>query len=459
MGKVGHRVALALLAGVAISCGSDDSGDTLNVDDATKDGGAVDGGPICGLETDAQLCARLGKSCGTASGIDLCGNNRESVACGLCPSSPTECIFTGDPTGASDSTDALVDAIQCSVDNDFAVVRIPKGKFIIKKKVAVPSGVPISGEADASFGVNGPIPYDSLPQLVFDGVTDDGLELAARSSVRGIQVTGGLQSANKALLRVAGEAVTISNVKITGGQWGIRSEAAIDAKDLFITNVFMVIPQGGIAIGKATGASRIENVHVWNPTADTPPFPAFLFTFTEKLTTSLLSAFKYPFAVQVANATVDFAGFEGDLCNDGIASLGASNVHIAGGTLFSHFTSVIVDGTSNVVVTGSHIATNGQPSIWVKSAGASLALTGNTILRESNGFTAPAVRVDAAKNLSIVGNSIAAYGIGIYFTGPPKAGAVFGNAIQVLDAASTGWFPAGVGATTFTGNSTNRVPL
>lgn len=51
--------------------------------DETNNGFSVDVEAVC--ETDAQLCTRLGKTCGQVTGVDNCGLSRTVLSCGTCP--------------------------------------------------------------------------------------------------------------------------------------------------------------------------------------------------------------------------------------------------------------------------------------------------------------------------------------------------------------------------------------
>ena len=186
--------------------------------------------------------------------------------------------------------------------------------------------------------------------------------------------------------------------------------------------------------------------------------PAFVIVGTDNLVTSLLSAFNYATAIEIVNANAELAGFEGDLCAIGLTASGSSNVNVTGADFFSHFTSVISDGNATVTVAGSHLVSNGNAVAIVRSAGATLVLSGNTILRDALNFAAPAIRVEAAQRAVISGNTIVANGVGLVFAGAPARGSVFGNIISIVDAASPAWFPATVDSTAFSANATNRVP-
>ncbi len=59
--------------------------------------GSSNNGGSCVPETDGQFCARLGKTCGSASGADNCGQNRTAVTCG------PACSTGSDPTNPLDS--------------------------------------------------------------------------------------------------------------------------------------------------------------------------------------------------------------------------------------------------------------------------------------------------------------------------------------------------------------------
>ncbi len=110
---------------VALSCGGDDSAAT----GTRPDGGDAS---VCAKENDDAFCARLGRSCGPLNGRDLCGNDRVAVGCGLCPTAvASSCLFAGDPSGVKDSTLALREAIQCSLDHGYASVALPKGDYKI----------------------------------------------------------------------------------------------------------------------------------------------------------------------------------------------------------------------------------------------------------------------------------------------------------------------------------------
>jgi formylglycine-generating enzyme required for sulfatase activity len=51
---------------------------------ASGSGGAGGAGGACNPETDAALCTRLGKYCGSTMAMDNCGTNRTVVSCGSC---------------------------------------------------------------------------------------------------------------------------------------------------------------------------------------------------------------------------------------------------------------------------------------------------------------------------------------------------------------------------------------
>lgn len=84
----------ALCARIGAECGNVDAVDLCG-DARTVACGACPSGSVCGggstpnrcasctVETDAELCARLGKNCGSVTATDNCGTSR-SVACGTC---------------------------------------------------------------------------------------------------------------------------------------------------------------------------------------------------------------------------------------------------------------------------------------------------------------------------------------------------------------------------------------
>jgi poly(beta-D-mannuronate) lyase len=62
--------------------------------------GGVSTVPACQPETDATFCARLGKNCGTVSGADNCGQSRTVTSCGTC-TAPATCGGSGTPNVCS----------------------------------------------------------------------------------------------------------------------------------------------------------------------------------------------------------------------------------------------------------------------------------------------------------------------------------------------------------------------
>ncbi len=448
MSRISTR-ALPFLV-LALSCG--DANDDENTAPRPP-------GNACEKESDAAFCIRLGKTCGVVSGVDLCGVERTNFSCGSCPTTQSFCGFVGDPSGATDSTQALRDAIQCSIDNGFAQVKIGKGTFAVAEKIVVPERVPLVGEEDGTFGMNGPTPYDALPILRFpSGLADDALVLSKNASITGVQfVAGGQAGETHAVIRIAGEDIAIRNVKITSGQWGILSNAATDARGAFISNVFMVAPRGGVSIAKATDTTRVENVHVWNNDGNLATTSAFSFHNVKGLVAPLLSTFNYQTALEVQDSEMTVLGFQGDLCVNGLVASGTSNVVVSGGSFFSHFTSLSVDDSSRVSMSGSFMTSNGNPTVWVRSSSASLALSGSTIIRDADGFSPPAMRVDGARLLSITGNTIRSGATGILFTAGATGGSVYGNTIDIVNS-GTAWSPSGVGGVAFKANATNAAP-
>jgi hypothetical protein len=63
----------------------------------------------CRAESDASFCARLGRNCGAASGNDNCGSARSVASCGLC-TQPATCGGDGRPgvCGCSGESDAVL---------------------------------------------------------------------------------------------------------------------------------------------------------------------------------------------------------------------------------------------------------------------------------------------------------------------------------------------------------------
>ncbi len=68
-----------------VSCGTCSGSSTCG-------GGSTPGGCGCTPESDAQYCARVGRSCGGTSGLDNCGTTRSIASCGTC-TSPNTCTF------------------------------------------------------------------------------------------------------------------------------------------------------------------------------------------------------------------------------------------------------------------------------------------------------------------------------------------------------------------------------
>jgi hypothetical protein len=363
------------------------------------------------------------------------------------------CLMQGDPTGTTDSTAALRDALACAAARPGLPVRLSPGIYRIRERIEVPRHVTIVGAQFGSFGVNGPprptmgIPdvYDSLPQLYFEAdLRSDALVLGEGASIRGIQiVTPSREHGESALLRIAGRGVSIRNVKLTNGQWGIASSPGVDVAGLHISDVVMVAPQSGLSIAHATGSNHVENVHVWNNSfAPGDGVYGFVFGTVSALTAPRLSTFNYQTALVLWSSDAIFTSFVDDFCVQGVQALGTTRATFAGGLLFSHRTAVRVEGEASVAVSGAQLQTNGAPAVIIASPDASLTLVGNIIDRGADAWNDPAIWVTGARALAITGNSIRAHGHGIAFDAEPRGASVFGNTFRLLRAGSSAVFPA-----------------
>ncbi len=405
-----------------------DAGIVGNVDG----GHTPDGGPICTPESDRAFCDRQAVTCGRASGVDTCGTSRVDVRCGQCPEALRTCRVNADTTGATPANEALREALACAQQTGLPA-ELPKGQHTLTEKIIVPPGVELVGEDEASYGINGPLAFDSLPVLLFSpAVTGDGLELSAGATLTGVQLQSeATASPGSALIRVNGRDVTISNTRVTNGYWGIHSQDTVDASHLSIVNVSMVAPRGGVYIGFAPDGARLQTVHIWNNNFDRPAVQAFLFRSTPGLTAAQLSAYNYSTTMELLDSPgVNVTGLQGDFCAEGLKLSGRSHINLTAATLYSHQTAATVTGSASLSATGSLFVSNGSPTFAMRSAQASLSLTSSTVRRNFPGISAPGIQVDAANQVVLTGNSFVVTGQAITFNGAPRRATVFGNSFQ-----------------------------
>ncbi|MRG98607.1 right-handed parallel beta-helix repeat-containing protein [Polyangium spumosum] len=387
------------------------------------------------------------------------------------PSSAKVCdvVMAGaDPAGVADSTQAFKDAMTCSTLNGNIPVFVPSGQYKITQKLTVPVAVSLVGTQSGGVGVNGPPNYDSLPRLNFPaGMNSDAIVLQERTSINGIQLYFSTQQASGAALRVTGVGVDIRNVKLTSPFYGILGADTDNVGRIHVSNVFMVQPRIGVHLGQTLDVSRVENVHVWNNGGIVSGSYGFVFARNDYLNASNISVFQADVGVEFTDSTnaatpggsiASISNLQADACVTGVNVRGNARVSMGASTVFVHYYGMVAYDSSTVTVSGTQFQTNGGATIWMRSANASATISGCSIDRTSKASPSNAVLVDAAKYITVTGNTMAVYGHGVMFHAAPTLGVVSGNAIHITNPYGRAWWGTWGTGTVISGNASNLLP-
>ena len=382
---------------------------------------------MCGRSPMARLCASL-VACAAISTVGLAAdalNVRDFGAAG---------DGRADDTGAF--RQALAAAAQLPTGRS---VEVPPGTYRITAPLTVDSTLLVGLAA-------GGWPADSrpLPTLLVDvpapqpcviartGASLHGLSLdyvygddPGREFGPGVQLSGG--------------GVSLTNLLLHNPTEGIMWDGSTNIGRLNIENVFIVNARlCGVYVARTLDMATLRNVEVWNYVPElvntctgfrlghndeirlancAVVAAAIGFHFVE---TPLPDGAKGATWGGMSNCTVDFSGV-------GVKVDAANILRINGGSFWAHHFGVVVNGRSNVILSGADVRANGGHCLHVQDCD---SVTVSGCLFKKNGrewSTAAKVQLDGGRNLVLSGCSFDDTSAGVHIGPGATRFAITGN--------------------------------
>lgn len=345
--------------------------------------------------------------------------------------------------GSTDDTIAFQNAITQSTALKKSIY-VPYGEYIITQTLSLSDQL-LFGEPSGAWSSDN----NTLPTIKQTNVEANAVILNAGGSVSGLNfrydnnmLGTPIQYAPTILLNGVG--TRVSNIKIYGSWIGIDSAAGANTGRVVIEDIFIsCAAYMGIRLDGGWDASTLHNIEVWAPGSIYNGYfgangIGIQLEHNDGLRMS--NTFVYGAGTGILIKQTGANGVWGnltnvstDFCAVGLRMLGTHHVTINGGSLWSHYTGLHLDGEYNEVnVVGTDIRSNGASAVLIDHSYA-VNITGCNITRTYDAFEAPAVNIQGASYVVLDGNHLNAMAHGIVVGSQAYSVIITSNIINVTD--------------------------
>lgn len=246
-------------------------------------------------------------------------------------------------------------------------------------------------------------------------------------------------------VQLSGGGVSLTNLLLHNPTEGIMWDGATNIGRLNLENVFIVNARKcGVYVARTFDVATLRNVEVWNYVPDlVNTCTGFRLGHNDEIRLSncvvVAAAVGFHFVETerpdgtpgttwggMDNCTVDFSGV-------GIKVDAANILRVNGGSFWAHHFGIVVDGRSNVIVTGADIRANGGHGLHVLDCD---TVTVNGCLFKKNGDQWPAtakVQLDGGEAVVISGCTFDATSAGVRVGPGARRFSLTGNLFAEMD--------------------------
>lgn len=352
-----------------------------------------------------------------------------------------DCGAVGD--GKTDDSAAFLAAIEQARQAGVPVY-VPRGQYVVTRTLTL-EGMGMTGPSVGAW----PADNDALPSLLVPRAGGPAVHLLAGGSLQGLDLTctgpEPDETTGSDTVLVSGVGCYVRNVRIRFPWNGIMADGQSNVGRLVIENVFMVSPLNvGVRVTGTWDVPALRNVEVWNA----GPVPRGLdrgigFHLGKndllRATDCFVFAMRYGFLLeeqiegcQVTGGTWGlFTGCSTDFCGTGMCIRGSHQVSISGGCFWDHGEGLLVEGDgARVQLTGAELKSNLTPAVVVRG-GDHVVITGCSLLRPMEQYTAPALMHDRGL-LTLTGCYLMSCDIGVDIGPHVSACLAQGNMVRAL---------------------------
>ncbi len=320
--------------------------------------------------------------------------------------------------GIADDTDAFERAItQAQQTLAGAAVHVPPGRYRISRTLTLKS-VRLQGATGGAWNSDSM----AVPVLTLTNRDEPGLRLDAGGAVHGLMLDtdwGGQPIGPRPpAIELAGVGCRVTETKIWNAWDAILADGKNNVGRALIEKCFIVnVHNTGVRMTGTLDSSWISKVEVWSPGSETflKQGVGFLLGQNDVLLMSDCFVFKawrgYRFMDKIPGCAIkggtwgSMSNCSADYSDKAISVEGTHTVSITGGTYWTHFGALRIEGAgAQVRVSGAELGANGLPAVEILSARA-VTLSGCQIRRIMRQFNGPALRITGG-HVAVTGNVI-----------------------------------------------------
>lgn len=349
--------------------------------------------------------------------------------------------------GVTDDTNAFQNAITQSASTKKPVY-VPYGIYKISQALTLTNQL-MFGVPEGSWSSDSA----TLPTIKQSSTTANAIILNAGGAVSGLnfdytQNESGTPTQYAATILLNGVGTRVSNVRIfhawTGIDCSTENTGRAVLEDIFISYVAKM----GIRLTGGWDVSTLDNIEVWTPSTTYNGYfgnngVGIKLEFNDGLRMS--NVFVYGAQTGILFQQTGVNGVWGnllnvstDFCSIGMKIAGTHHLTMAGGSLWSHYSGLEIDGEyTELNITGTDIRSNGAAAVQVTHAYA-VNMSAVNITRTYASYEAPAINAQGAYYLLINGNHLNAMAQGIVIGSGVHRSVITSNIINVTDGTGVG---------------------
>ncbi len=383
------------------------------------------------------------------------------------PSTNQVCRVTADITGKADATDAFEEALACSTKNGLIPTVVPRGTYVLTRKLTVPPGVQLMGEPRVTLPPAGdPAGLPPLPVLDFPGgFADDAIELKDRATLSGLHIRfKAPQKDGKGAVRVTETGSSVQRVRITNASLGVYSPPGVNVGRVYLNQIHVVDSNIGVWIDLGLDVAKFENITVERATVGTSTY-GVIFGRVDFMIASKINVLRADVGLEFRDAAdaANPGGSTGSL-SDFHATGGRVGLSVRGGAQVSATAltlstttgpAMAISDNATVSLASGKLTSEKASAVTVKDT-SSLTMTAVFIDRRPPAFGEHGIDITSARALVLTGNVILTNnGYGVLLRNAVPRGVISGNSFEILQAEGTAIAGPADGMV-ISGNSTNR---
>ncbi len=334
------------------------------------------------------------------------------VACAVASVNVRDYGAMGD--GVADDTAAFEQALLATSETHEPIV-VPEGRYRLTRGLTLAQQT-LTGQPQAAWvGDN-----NALPVILPEAVDGPCIRLKGGSSVTGLYFSydwkGKAPEAIPPAIELAGVGCRVSECKFQSAWDAIVADGKSNVGRALVTDCFIVdVHHIGVRMTGTWDSSWISRVEVWSPSSPTA-FDigvGFLLGKNDVLLVSDCFAFKmnrgFLLADEIEGCEIEggtwgsLANCSADFCAVGVEVRGSHTVSFAGGTFWTHFGGMLVDGPgAQVRVSGLELSANGLPALEVRDCEL-VTVCGCQLRRLHSDFDQPALRLAGGLGTVVTG--------------------------------------------------------